>query len=81
MGVVTTEPKRQIGVYAATAITVGNIIGSGIFRWPLSVALEIASFNVYAVTKDGKRFLVAKPQPAGVAPLTVIVNWQGAISK
>lgn len=30
--------KRQIGLYAATAITVGNIIGSGIFKSPNSVA-------------------------------------------
>jgi len=33
--------KRQIGLYAATAITVGNIIGSGIFRSPHSVAQEL----------------------------------------
>lgn len=39
------EPKRQIGLYAATAITVGNIIGSGIFRSPHSVAQEITNFN------------------------------------
>ncbi|HXS83950.1 MAG TPA: amino acid permease, partial [Methylomirabilota bacterium] len=36
-----TELKRQIGLYAATAITVGNIIGSGIFRSPHSVAQEL----------------------------------------
>ena len=35
------ELKRQIGLYAAMAITVGNIIGSGIFRSPHSVAQEI----------------------------------------
>jgi len=35
------ELRRQIGLYAATAITVGNIIGSGIFRSPHSVAQEI----------------------------------------
>ena len=35
------ELKRQIGLYAATAITVGNIIGSGIFRSPHSVAQEL----------------------------------------
>ncbi len=35
------ELKRQIGLYAATAVTVGNIIGSGIFRSPHSVAQEI----------------------------------------
>ena len=37
------ELKRQIGLYAATAITVGNIIGSGIFRSPHSVAREVES--------------------------------------
>lgn len=35
--------KRQIGLYAATAITVGSIIGSGIFRSPHSVAQELPS--------------------------------------
>src|SRR5712664_1958620 len=38
------ELKRQIGLYAATAITVGNIIGSGIFRSPHSVARELTGF-------------------------------------
>ena len=38
------ELKRQIGLYAATAITVGNIIGSSIFRSPHSVAQHITSF-------------------------------------
>jgi amino acid transporter len=37
------ELKRQIGLYAATAITVGNIIGSGIFRSPHSVAQDLTS--------------------------------------
>lgn len=35
------ELARKIGLYAATAITVGNIIGSGIFRSPHSVAQEL----------------------------------------
>ncbi len=39
------EPRRQIGLYAATAITVGNIIGSGIFRSPNSVAQELPGFG------------------------------------
>jgi amino acid transporter len=33
--------KRQIGLYAATSITIGNIVGSGIFRSPHSVAQEL----------------------------------------
>jgi len=33
----------------------------------------------YAVTKDGKRFLVATtPQQSAVAPLTVVLNWTSA---
>src|SRR5437016_5728088 len=40
------ELKRQIGLYAATAITVGNIIGSGIFRSPHSVAQHLSSFGL-----------------------------------
>src|SRR2546425_9903212 len=40
------ELKRQIGLYAATAITVGNIVGSGIFRSPHSVAQHLSSFWV-----------------------------------
>jgi amino acid transporter len=38
--------KRQIGLYAATAITVGSIIGSGIFRSPHSVAQELSSTTI-----------------------------------
>jgi amino acid transporter len=38
------ELRRQIGLYAATAITVGNIIGSGIFRSPHGVAQELPGF-------------------------------------
>lgn len=38
---IRVEPLRQIGLYAAVAITVGNIVGSGIFRSPHSVAQEI----------------------------------------
>jgi hypothetical protein len=37
---------------------------------------------VYAVTKDGKRFLVtARPQQFTAAPLTVVVNWLAAVQK
>ena len=39
-------PLRQIGLYAATAITVGNIIGSGIFRSPHSVAQHLDTLTL-----------------------------------
>jgi len=35
--------RRQIGLYAATAVTIGSIVGSGIFRSPHSVAQELHS--------------------------------------
>ena len=37
---------------------------------------------VYAVTKDGMRFLVnSRPEQASVAPITVVVNWMATIQK
>ncbi len=39
------EMHRRIGLYAVTAITVGNIVGSGIFRSPHSVAQELPGFT------------------------------------
>jgi basic amino acid/polyamine antiporter, APA family len=37
---------RRIGLLAATAITVGNIVGSGIFRSPHSVALQLDGLGI-----------------------------------
>ena len=37
--------------------------------------------HVYAVTKDGTRFLVIGPRKSDAAPLTVVVNWTAAIQK
>jgi amino acid transporter len=37
---------RRIGLLAATAITVGNIVGSGIFRSPHSVAQQIEGLGI-----------------------------------
>lgn len=45
-GTQDVELKRQIGVFAATAITVGNIVGSGIFRSPHSVAQELSTLGI-----------------------------------
>ena len=37
---------------------------------------------VYAVTKDGMRFLVnARPQQSSATPVTVVVNWMATIQK
>ncbi len=37
--------------------------------------------QVYAVTKDGTRFLVIGPRKSDAAPLTVVLNWTAAIQK
>jgi hypothetical protein len=38
--------------------------------------------RMYAVTKDGKRFLLpARTRPSSAAPVTVVVNWTAAIQK
>lgn len=41
--------KRQIGLFAATSITVGNIVGSGIFRSPHSVAQQMDSLGLVLI--------------------------------
>jgi eukaryotic-like serine/threonine-protein kinase len=37
--------------------------------------------NMYAVTKDGQRFLVNRPESAAATPLTVIVNWVSTLRR
>ena len=43
----------------------------------------LARNQVYAVTKDGQRFLVTAtpPKSSGAAPLTVVLNWAAAIHR
>ena len=35
----------------------------------------------YAVTPDGQRFLVLKPQEGAPTPLTVVLNWDAEIQR
>ena len=48
-----------------------------------SNAWRLRVSQVYAVTKDGQRFLVAAmpPKSTGAAPLTVVLNWTAAITR
>ena len=49
---------------------------------PRCAAEPAITSQVYAVTKDGQRFLVnARPQQSSAAPLTVVVNWTATIQK
>src|SRR3984885_2779056 len=38
-----TEPKRALGIWAAISIVIGTVIGSGIFRVPQSMILDVGS--------------------------------------
>jgi eukaryotic-like serine/threonine-protein kinase len=50
--------------------------------FPTGAATVFLTGQVYAPTKDGKRFLVnTRPGESNVAPLTVVVNWTAAIHK
>jgi hypothetical protein len=50
--------------------------------FPTAAQIFNNSQGQYAVTKDGKRFLVnAIPQQSGAAPLTVVLNWTATIRK
>jgi Tol biopolymer transport system component len=43
-------------------------------------ASQFSTGQVYAVTKDGQRFLVnGRPQQSNSTPLTVVVNWKAAL--
>jgi Tol biopolymer transport system component len=45
-------------------------------------ALGPSNFRQYAVSKDGKRFLMnLRNEPATATPLTVVVNWLATIQK
>ncbi len=41
-----TELKRDLGIWAALAIVVGTVIGSGIFRVPQSMILDVGSVRL-----------------------------------
>jgi dipeptidyl aminopeptidase/acylaminoacyl peptidase len=47
-----------------------------------STASNISTTRQYAVSRDGRRFLVnARSEPAAATPLTVVVNWLATIQK
>jgi hypothetical protein len=71
------------GTLMAVSIGAGGQFIAGVpqalFR---TSAPRLSSSQTYAVTKDGKRFLVnASPQQSSAAPLTVVVNWTAALQK
>ena len=69
---------RRLGFWATTALVIGTIIGSGIFRVPATVAAEVGSVSAVAVvwilgglitmcgTLATAELAAAYPQPGGV---------------
>ena len=69
------------GTMTAVPIDLRAISPAGL-PTPLFPAAAVSTNNMYAVTKDGQRFLVNRPQSSGTAtPLTVIVNWFSTLRK
>ena len=72
------------GTMMSVPIGAGQALDAGL---PLALfhanVWTLARNQVYAVTKDGQRFLVtAAPQKSsGTAPLTVVLNWRAAIHR
>src|SRR5262249_46742356 len=81
------DGKELFYLDANGAMTAGPIDASDAFAPRLPERLFVPGAGsphpMYAVTKDGQRFLVnARPQGAATAtPLTVIVNWTSTLQK
>jgi hypothetical protein len=65
----------------AVDITAGFELDCGLPRELFVTGLSMSPvLDQYAVTPDGQRFLVLKPQE-GATPLTVVLNWDADIPK
>jgi hypothetical protein len=72
------------GTMMSVPIGAGHSFDAGLPRALFHANVWSFTYNqVYAVTKDGLRFLVtATPQKSsGAAPLTVVLNWTAALNK
>ena len=73
------------GTMMAVAIDATDQINAGVplalFPTALGTGANQLVNQRYAVTKDGKRFLISAPTQSRAAPLTVVLNWMGTIQK
>jgi hypothetical protein len=49
--------------------------------FPTGTLAQVSGSHGYAVTKDGKRFLVLTRPPQSSPPLTVVVNWPASLKQ
>jgi Tol biopolymer transport system component len=74
--------RESDGALMAVAINASASFEFEIPRALFSIRSPGLSGRAYAVTKDGKKFLVAVPQSvSAAAPLTVLLNWSAAVPK
>jgi APA family basic amino acid/polyamine antiporter len=54
-GAATTQPKlrREFGLWTATALVIGNMVGSGVFLLPASLALTAGPVSIFAWVLTG----------------------------
>ena len=70
------------GSLMVVPIDTADQFNAGVALALFPTALQTGANQRYAVTKDGKRFLVsATPQQSGGAPITVVLNWTATIQK
>jgi Tol biopolymer transport system component len=69
------------GTMTAVPIDLTHSSPAGVTR-PLFPVGVVSANNMYAVSRDGQRFLVNRPQnDATAVPLTVMVNWAATLHK
>ncbi len=82
----SADGKELFYLDASGAMTVVQINATDTVKAGLPLMLfpagVVGANQGYAVTKDGKRFLVStRPQNAAATPLTVILNWTSTLPK
>ena len=70
------------GRLMALPIRAGNTPDPDAPRVLFQTMFREGAYGSYAVSSDGQRFLVKVAPPSGdLTPITVIVNWPGALTK
>lgn len=70
------------GTMMAANVTLGDSVQAAVPH-PLfpTALLKDSNMHPYAVTRDGRRFLIIVPDPQSTPPLTVVVNWPALVKK
>jgi eukaryotic-like serine/threonine-protein kinase len=69
------------GTMMAVAIDTTGQFTAGLPQALFPTRARVGNYQKFAVTKDGKRFLISAPPQSRSAPLTVVLNWTATIQK